>query len=179
MDLLKAITYATEKHDGQRRKVDKIPYISHPYRVSMLLATEGYDKEIVTAGLLHDIVEDTDGTLDEIKSLFGEIVAELVQYASEPDKSLPWEKRKQHTITTIKHAPLAAKIVVCADKVDNLTSIIENEKQLGSKVWNSFKRDKASQQWYYTGIYESLIHGLQEQPPLINQFKKLLDQFNG
>ncbi|MBM7571097.1 HD domain-containing protein [Aquibacillus albus] len=179
MKLLDAVTYAAKKHDGQRRKVDGLPYITHPYRVSMLLLNDGYKEEIVIAGLLHDVVEDTDGTLEEINTLFGEEVSNLVNYASEPDKSLSWEERKKHTIETIKTAPFDAKLVVCADKVDNLTSILDNEQKLGAKIWDSFKKDKTSQQWYYTSVYQSLIHGVDENkhPTLFKDFKNLIEQF--
>lgn len=180
MNLLSAISYATQKHDGQRRKVDDLPYIVHPYRVSMLLATSGFKQDIVTAGLLHDIVEDTDGTNEEIANLFGENVALLVRYASEPDKTLSWEERKKHTIETIKEAPIEAKVVVCADKIDNLTSILENEKEKGSQIWESFKRGKEDQKWYYNSIYESLIYGIrqEEHPNLFNDFYHLLIKLN-
>ncbi|MDC3417045.1 HD domain-containing protein [Aquibacillus salsiterrae] len=176
MNLMNAIEYAAKKHEGQRRKVDGTPYISHPYRVGMLLMQDGYKEELVIAGILHDVVEDTSGTIEEIKSLFGDEVAELVFYASEPDKSLSWEDRKQHTIETMKTAPLEAKIVVCADKVDNLTSILNSEKELGNKVWGYFTKDKASQQWYYTSMYQSLTTGVKNHPKLFHQFNQLLEQ---
>lgn len=177
--LMQAITYATIKHDGQRRKVDRTPYISHPYRVAMTLKIAGYENEVVIAGLLHDVVEDTDGTLIEIKDLFGEQVKKLVAYATEPKKTIPWEERKRHTIDGIKHAPLSAKLVVCADKIDNLQSILESERLLGTVMWESFQRGKESQQWYYQTMYESLIHGIddKDRPELFEQFKRLLDQF--
>lgn len=176
--LMQAITYATQKHDGQKRKVDRTPYITHPYRVAMRLKSAGYEDNVVIAGLLHDVVEDTDGTLVEISDLFGEQVRQLVSYATEPKKSIPWEKRKQHTIDGIKEAPLAAKLIVCADKIDNLLSILSNERELGPIMWESFQRGKESQKWYYKNIYQSLIHGISEedQPQLFSELKVLLDQ---
>ena len=180
MQLMDAITFATKKHDGQRRKVDQLPYISHPYRVAMLLIQQGYPEHIVIAGLLHDVVEDTETTLDEIKEKFGEKVASLVDFASEPDKTLAWEDRKLHTIQAIKQAPIEAKLVVCADKIDNLTSILENEKKLGTQIWDSFKKGRDSQQWYYNNIYASLTENTNEtdMPHLFMIYKQLLDKFN-
>lgn len=175
----KAIAYATKKHDGQRRKAEDIPYISHPYRVAMLLSQQQCEEEVVITGILHDVVEDTDGTLAEISELFGKTVAALVEYASEPDKSLSWEERKKHTIETIKNAPIQAKLVVCADKIDNLSSISQTYAQIGDDVWKSFKRDYDSQKWYYTSVYNSLIHGIdeEERPALFTVYQKLLTQF--
>ncbi|WP_112179709.1 MULTISPECIES: HD domain-containing protein [Paraliobacillus] len=177
--LMQAITYATVKHDGQKRKVDRTPYIAHPYRVAMSLKAAGYENDVVIAGLLHDVVEDTDSTLIEIKDLFGEQIEKLVAYATEPEKTIPWEQRKQHTIDGIKHAPLAAKLVVCADKIDNLHSILESERLLGTVMWDSFQRGREDQKWYYQAVYESLINGIVEKdtPTLFKQFKRLLDQF--
>ncbi len=172
-----AISYATIKHDGQKRKMDHAPYISHPYRVAMLLMQQNYPEHVVIAGLLHDVVEDTDSTLTEIEERFGVDVARLVSYASEPDKSLSWQERKQHTIEAIKTAPLEAKLVVCADKIDNLSSILENEQQIGSTIWDSFKRGKQDQQWYYSTIYESLTTNIDESPALFSTYQKLLEQF--
>ena len=177
--MMDAITYAANKHDGQKRKADSTPYIIHPYRVAMRLKAAGLEDHVVIAGLLHDIVEDTDGTLDEISTLFGAKVAKLVEIASEPEKSAAWEERKQHTIDTVKSAPIEGKLVVCADKIDNLQSIIDNESTLGIEIWQSFKRGKESQQWYYQNIYQSLIYDLngEEHHELFTELKSLLDQF--
>ncbi|WP_079707766.1 HD domain-containing protein [Paraliobacillus ryukyuensis] len=176
--LMRAITYATKRHEGQTRKVDGMPYIVHPYRVAMLLKSAGYQDDVVIAGLLHDVVEDTDGNIIEISNLFGEHVASLVSYATEPEKSRPWEERKQHTIETLKDAPTEAKLVVCADKIDNLRSILENEYVKGEAVWKFFSRGKEVQQWYYREIYHSLQMNLDHgNVPLLQELKKLVDRF--
>ncbi|GGM34214.1 phosphohydrolase [Paraliobacillus quinghaiensis] len=177
--IMDAITYAAKKHDGQKRKADGTPYIIHPYRVAMRLKAAGLQDHVVIAGLLHDVVEDTDCTLDEISTLFGHKVAELVGIASEPDKSAAWEERKKHTIETVKSAPIEAKLVVCADKIDNLQSILDNESTLGKEMWQSFKRGRESQQWYYQNIYQSLVYDIdvEEYHELFTELKSLLDQF--
>ncbi|MED3562733.1 HD domain-containing protein, partial [Bacillus xiapuensis] len=93
-----ALQMAGKAHEGQYRKLTDIPYIIHPVAVGMLLMKEGFAEDIVAAGILHDTVEDTDLTLEDIKQEFGEKIAEIVAGCSEPDKSLSWEKRKEHTI---------------------------------------------------------------------------------
>lgn len=177
--LIRAITYATKKHEGQVRKVDGAPYIVHPYRVAMLLKEEGYEDDIVIAGLLHDVVEDTDGTIGEISNLFGHHIAQLVSFATEPDKTKPWEDRKKHTIHQLKEAPLEARLVVCADKIDNLRAIIENEQALGDGIWEHFNSSKQAQQWYYQEVYKSLKTNLSSTstPALFTQLEQLIDQF--
>ncbi|CQR48285.1 GTP pyrophosphokinase [Paraliobacillus sp. PM-2] len=177
--LICAITYATKKHEGQIRKVDGVPYIVHPYRVAMLLKEEGYNDDIVIAGLLHDVVEDTDGTIGEISNLFGNQIAKLVSFATEPDRNNTWEERKKHTIHHLKEAPLEARLVVCADKIDNIRSILENEKIFGSEIWKHFKSSKDSQRWYYQEIYKSLHTNLPTVsiPALFIQLEQLIEQF--
>ena len=84
MNLLEeAIIYATIMHQGKVRKFRGYPYILHPVEVAQILSTMTDDEEVITAGILHDIVEDTDGTLGEIKKRFGSRVAELVDSESE------------------------------------------------------------------------------------------------
>lgn len=177
---MRAITYATVKHDGQKRKVDQTPYIAHPYRVAMLLKEHDCQEHIVIAGLLHDIIEDTDGTLDEIDVLFGKKVANLVDSVTEKDKSLPWEERKKDSIRKISSASLDVKLIVCADKIDNLRSMLDNEMVYGPSMWHLFSRGKTDQQWYYETMYQSIINGIESKQfhPLMDIYQSLLKQFH-
>lgn len=179
MDLImKAIHFSSIAHKGQERKTTGAPFIAHPYTVGMMLAIEGCKAEVVAAGLLHDVWEDTEIELEEITEKFGEEVSKLVWYASEPNKDLSWEERKQHTIDFIKDAPLDAKMVIVADKIHNITSVLVDKEKYGDKVWDSFKRGNEKQKWYYTSIYNSLCEGIEEnkQPRLFSVYKKLLDE---
>ncbi|MFS0576805.1 HD domain-containing protein [Sporosarcina sp. 179-K 3D1 HS] len=89
----RAFQFALQKHEGQYCKGTDIPYITHPFAVAMILKHHRCRDEVVAAGLLHDTLEDTDTTELELLKLFGSDVLELVQAASESDKSLPWEHR--------------------------------------------------------------------------------------
>ncbi|BAM46461.1 HD domain-containing protein [Amphibacillus xylanus] len=177
--LMRAISYAAVKHDGQKRKVSKEPYIAHPYRVAMLLKEHDCDQDLVIAGLLHDVVEDTDGTIEEIDVLFGHRVAQIVHTVTEKTKTLAWELRKQQSIDQIRHASLDAKLIVCADKIDNLDSIINNEMIYGDNMWYDFERGKSDQQWYYQKMLESVTEGINKTSyhPLMNQFETIVSQF--
>ena len=92
MNLLEeAIIFSTLMHQGKVRKFKKIPYILHPLEVALILSTMTDDQEVIAAGVLHDVVENTDGTLKEIGERFGTRVARLVNSASEsfsPDEDL-------------------------------------------------------------------------------------------
>ncbi|GAA4074889.1 HD domain-containing protein [Amphibacillus indicireducens] len=177
--LMRAITFATVKHDGQKRKVNKEPFIAHPYRVAMLLKEHDCNQDLVIAGLLHDVVEDTDGTLDEIDALFGQNVTQLVSTVTEKEKSLPWDTRKQQSIDQIRQAPIDVKLIACADKIDNLGSMLDNEMVYGDAMWHAFERGKKDQQWYYQNMFDSVTAGINRNQfhPLMEQFEFLLRQF--
>jgi (p)ppGpp synthase/HD superfamily hydrolase len=152
----KAIITATKAHEKQFRKKTKIPYIIHPYSVGMILMKNGCKDELVAAGLLHDTVEDTDITLEDIEREFGSTVAEIVKGCSEPDKKLSWEERKEHTLAELKTASLDIRLVACADKIHNIRSIRDDLTVQGKSVWKKFSRGKIKQEWYYKGLVESL-----------------------
>src|SRR3954454_9876623 len=99
-----AIIFAAMAHKDQTRKSTNIQYITHPFAEGMLLQKAKCSDEVIAAGILHDTLEDTSTTFEDLAEQFGSKVAKLVCSASEQDKSLPWEKRKQHTIESLKDA---------------------------------------------------------------------------
>ncbi|WP_337995016.1 HD domain-containing protein [Paenibacillus thermotolerans] len=170
----KAIRIAAIAHKDQSRKGSDVPYISHPFSVGMILAQEGCSDEVIAAGILHDTVEDTELTPDDIKRQFGQKVADIVMGCSEPDKSLSWEERKRHTLEALKAAPDEIRLVSCADKLQNVRSMIEDYSAIGEELWTKFKRGKEQQEWYYRGIIESLSHG--KPFPLVEKLREEVDR---
>lgn len=166
-----AIQFAAIKHRGQVRKATDIPYISHPFAVAMMLQEAGHPKEVVMAGVLHDTLEDTSATEDEIGALFGEEVLALVMSASEPNKSLPWEERKRHTLSGLASRSDNELAVIIADKLHNLRSIRLDIETHGEKVWGRFNRGKEQQSWYYQGIVNA-VRDRKEQLTLIEELEK-------
>lgn len=152
----KAFQFALSKHRGQFRKGTDIPYITHPFAVSMLLKHHQYSDDIVAAGLLHDTLEDTDTTENELQSQFGDKVLDLVLAASEQDKTLSWEERKRHTIKELGRKNTDQLAVIVADKLHNLRSIQEDVDCVGDAVWSRFNRGKREQSWYYMSIVNAL-----------------------
>lgn len=153
--LFDAIEFAARAHRGQFRKLTRVPYIVHPLAVAQALIGWGASDAVVVAGVLHDTVEDTDATLADIEARFGAEVAVLVAAVSEPDKALPWEARKEHTIAALREAPLDALQLVCADKVDNLRSMVQTLSEEGEEaLWARFKRGREAQRWYYGAVAE-------------------------
>lgn len=173
----KAKLFAIRAHMGQVRKSepDK-PMIIHPIGVGCLLESYGYDDGVVAAGYLHDVVEDTKYTIDDIFQEFGSDIAELVMGASEADKSLSWEERKEISIQEIKDLPLRNKLVVCADKINNLEDLYLKFEKSGERDFSEFKRGEEKQRWYYTSVYESLIVGEDPNLDIFLQLKDILDK---
>ncbi len=151
--LERALRLAAQGHEGQVRKGSPVPYIEHPMAVAMILDRAGFDEEVVVAGLLHDLVEDTSITLDEIRSEFGDSVAETVAACSEikldsHGRKRPWAHRKRDHLETLKSATLATKAVILADKLHNLASIALDLEE-GQPVWSTFNAPRADVLAYY------------------------------
>ena len=150
-----AFKYAAEKHSHQFRKGTTIPYIVHIYEVYQYLREEGADEKTLIAGLLHDVVEDTGTSLEEIEQIFGEDIAKLVGNETE-DKTLPYLQRKTLHMGALKNADERAKLVNCADKLSNLRSIYLDQKYYGENSWKKFNGSKDDIKKYYTMAIDAL-----------------------
>lgn len=123
--VLRAAAFAANKHRRQRRKdADASPYINHPLALADILVNEGgvTDPHVIAAALLHDTVEDTETTLDELQREFGAEIAAIVAEVTD-DKSLPKEERKRLQVVKAGSKSDAAKLVKLADKISNLRDI--------------------------------------------------------
>ena len=123
--LLKALAFAAHKHRDQRRKdVEASPYINHPIALGNILCNEGHvtDTEVICAALLHDTVEDTDTTAEDLEREFGGNIRDIVMAVTD-DKSLPAQERKRLQIEHAAHSSDQAKLVKLADKISNIRDI--------------------------------------------------------
>lgn len=157
-----AIIYAVNQHSGQFRKGTSRPYILHPLEVLCILNLMRADTNLQIAGVLHDTIEDTGATTEEIERLFGKDVAALVTAHSE-DKSKTWLERKTHAIEELTIADKRIKMLVMADKVSNLRSMAADYKQVGEALWNRFNAKAPMQAWFYYGGLAALI-SLKDEP---------------
>ena len=135
---VKAVAFAAEKHRHQRRKdAHASPYINHPIGLATVLANEGgiTDARVLCAAVLHDTIEDTQTTAEEIAKLFGRKVASIVLEVTD-DNSLRKHARKQHQIDHAPHMTRAAKLVKLADKICNLRDILASP----PKDWSRARR---------------------------------------
>jgi (p)ppGpp synthase/HD superfamily hydrolase len=175
-----AVIFAAESHHGQYRKGTPIPYICHPVNVMKILAENGLEPEYQAAGVLHDVLEDTDATIETIRDRFGPFVAELVKHASEqdriesPDKSIPWRTRKQGTIDHILSEPKLEHLYVpLADKIDNILAIRNDVEKIGDALWSRFNAGYEDQKWYYTSLANAFTERSQTAPPSFLALAKL------
>lgn len=123
-----AASFAAKKHRDQKRKGnDASPYINHPLEVVDLLANVGKveDYDVLTAAVLHDTIEDTETTEQEIREIFGDEVCKMVLELTD-DKSLPKAERKQKQVEHAPHLSHGAKQVKICDKISNIRDVIEN-----------------------------------------------------
>ena len=127
-ELIKAIDFAAGKHRDQRRKdVEATPYINHPIDLASLLVEEAgvTDVTVIIAAILHDTLEDTETTLEELETVFGPEVARIVMEVSD-DKTLPKGVRKRLQVTHATNNSREAKLVKLADKICNLRDMVEH-----------------------------------------------------
>lgn len=165
--IFEAIEFAARAHNGQYRKGTRMPYLIHPLRVCQSLIEAGCGETVAVAGVLHDVVEDTKTTLEQVRAQFGERVAQLVEGASEPDKSDTWENRKQHTIHVLEFADNDLLCLSIADKLDNLRSFREDVLREGEAVWARFKRGRDQQRWYYESLGQVFERRIQSPEGLL------------
>lgn len=154
---LKALRFAAEKHRGQRRKGgDAAPYINHPIAVTELLWRVGGVRDINTlvAALLHDTIEDTATTSEEIRAEFGEDVLRLVLECTD-DKSLPKAERKRLQIVNAPHKSPRARQIKLSDKINNVQEIAANP----PADWSLERRRE------YLDWTEQVVNGLRGQNP--------------
>lgn len=124
--ILNAARFAAGKHKSQKRKDGQTPYINHPLEVADILARVARvsDPEILAAALLHDTIEDTGTTAEELRTVFGERVVSLVQECTD-DKSLPKADRKRLQVEHAPHKSDDAKLIKIADKISNMRDVVE------------------------------------------------------
>jgi len=159
-----ALRFADDAHSGQFRKGSRVPYLIHPLSVARILLDHGCSDELAVAALLHDTVEDTAVTMEEIRTIFGDSVARLVEFATEPEKLWTWERRKEHTLEVLASGEAPALLLCLADKLDNIRSIRQDLELFGEKAWDRFKRPRAKQRWYYESLRRIFDARLADSP---------------
>lgn len=159
----RALCFAIEKHSGQTRKVQNSPYILHPIEVAAIVGTMTSDEATLCAAVLHDTVEDTDTTLEEIRENFGRRVSLLVMTETENKRAErpaaeTWHLRKEETLIMLEHTKdISVKMMWLGDKLSNMRSFYREYLKKGDALWQQFnQKDPAEQAWYYRTIIKAI-----------------------
>ena len=176
----RAINFAVRAHAGTERRGKGFPYIVHPMEAMEIVATMTPDQELLAAAALHDTVEDTDVTVEQLRAEFGDRIASLV--AAESDAFMEgvseedsWHARKQAAIDRLARAPHDAKMVALGDKLSNMRAIARDYAVQGDALWNIFHaKDPKDHEWHYRCLADSLrelqdTFAFQEFESLINE----------
>lgn len=179
----RAIIFAVRAHAGTERRGKGFPYIVHPMEAVEIVATITADQELLSAAALHDTVEDTDVTVDQLRAEFGDRIAALV--ASESDVVMAgvseedsWHTRKKAAIDRLAAASHDAKIVALGDKLSNMRAIARDYAVKGDELWKIFHaKDPKDHEWHYRGLADSLRE--LSDTFAFKEFEALIDQVFG
>lgn len=179
-----AIIFATKAHSGTTRKGTNVPYIVHPIEAAAIVSSMTDDEEVIAAAVLHDVIEDTEATREDLLARFGRRITDLVMDESEDKRrnfpaELTWKTRKQETITFLEtRADTDAKMLALADKLANLRAIYRDQCIIGDKVWERFnEKDKNMHAW----MYRSIAKALEElrNHPMWQEYNRLVEEVFG
>ena len=154
----RALLFAVEKHAGTWRKGTTTPYFTHVAEAMAIVSEITTEEEIRAAAVLHDTLEDTETTLEELQELFGPRVAALVASESENKREgiapgETWEIRKGETIRHLERASTESLIIALGDKLSNARAMYRDYQAVGEKLWDRFnQKDPAKHGWYYGSI---------------------------
>lgn len=158
----RAIIFAVKAHAGTERRGKGFPYIVHPMEAMEIVATMTPDQELLAAAALHDTVEDTSVTIEDIRTQFGDRVASLVQSESDvfiegQSEEDSWHERKQAAMDRLAAASHEAKMVALGDKLSNMRAIARDYAMKGDALWQLFHaKDPKDHEWHYRGLAQSL-----------------------
>ena len=158
----KAIIYAVNAHKGVPRRGRDFPYIVHPLEALTIVATMTSEPELLAAAVLHDVVEDTPCTVEDIRREFGDRVADLVDAETEKhdhsrSREESWHDRKNAALEELKHAGRDVKIVALGDKLSNMRAIARDYVRYGDDFWQQFHaKDPRSHAWRFRALVEAM-----------------------
>lgn len=158
----RAVKFAVDAHAGTERRGKGFPYIIHPLEAMSIVAEMTKDPELLAAAALHDTVEDTSVTVDDIRREFGQRVSRLVEEESDKfveglSDEATWHDRKKAAIDRIARASLDAKMVAMGDKLSNLRAIWRDYQEKGDELWKIFHAsDRSDHEWHYRGLQHSM-----------------------
>ncbi len=179
-----AIRVASRAHEGQFRKGSDTPYIAHPMAVAMITQQYLEDEDMFIAALFHDILEDVPKwtySRDNIREDFGEEVLAIVEDVSEPNINIPvlaaWTERKNYYIEHISNTNNPKSILVSiADKIHNMSEILNDYSTKGEDVWQNFHVDKGREIWFFEEVFKAVKNKEGIPSQAIDDYARILAQ---
>jgi (p)ppGpp synthase/HD superfamily hydrolase len=162
-----ALAFASSHHAGQTRSIDDIPFVTHPVEVACLLHEAGYSDEVVAAGVLHDVLENTAVELPELEQLFGPRVAELVAAVTDDPAIKDDGERKAALRDQVARAGDCAAVIFAADKVSKA-----RELRARARHGRFQRRDEAKLSHYRASL--EMLSELIPGHPLVEQLREEL-----
>ena len=176
--LADALQLACQLHNGQRRRISGAPYVAHLLHAAGIVLDAGGTEDEAIAALLHDAVEDQGGseTRARIEAQFGPTVARIVDECSDTDQmpKPPWRGRKEAFLARLADSSTSAQLVTAADKLDNVSGLIDGYHALGEQLWDHFHGGRDGTLWYYRAIVDVLRHA--GKCPLIEPLDRAVTQ---
>ncbi len=169
-----AEAFAAEGHSGQIRNYSGRPYIEHPRAVAALLREAGFDDEVLAAALLHDLIEDTEATSEQIHERFGERVGDLVDVLSDDPDIEPYERRKDTLRERVISAGPDAVAVYAADKLSNVSDLRLRYEAEGEAAASRFKAPLDLRLELWQRDVQALA-SLSPPPPFAAELQRQLD----
>lgn len=175
-----AIRAAAVLHSEQRRKGSMpFPYVTHLFSVAMMLQDYTDNEDIIVAALLHDTIEDTDYTLEELEEDFGGKVKEIVETLSEPsydkERKLHWTEKKKLYAKQLKNGPIEAIMVAAADKAHNFRTSIEEYYDSHNRFLQDFGKELDERVEVYQIIANVINNRL--TGPLLTEFNHVFEEY--
>ena len=174
-----AVALALDAFRPIARKGSGVPYITHLLAVTALVGEYGGDEDQLIAAVLHDYIEDIPGGSREgLERRFGSRVAALVDELSDclGEPKPPWKQRKLDYLAHLEHAAADVKLISCADKLHNATTIIEDHARIGDGIFERFRGKKQGTLWYYASVCDALAKGWTS--PLLDRLVDTVDRLH-
>lgn len=177
----KALQFAIEAHANTERRGKGFPYVVHVLEAVEIVASITSDQELLAAAALHDTVEDTPVTVEQLRQAFGSRVADIVAAESDNvpegvDKTTPWRARKLIALDVLRNSSLDVKMVAMGDKLSNMRAIARDYETIGDALWSRFHapNGKADHAWRYNALAEALSD--LEGTFAYREFRELVDK---
>ncbi|MFH1129406.1 MAG: HD domain-containing protein [Patescibacteria group bacterium] len=169
----KATRIAVIAHVNQKRKNDGSPYVVHPFIVAMKLVKYNFSDAVIAAALVHDVLEDTDVTEQELRDKLGNEVVDMVKMVTNDD-TLSWRDKKIKYVETVRNGSDEAKAISIADKIHNMEDLLFTYSQIGPEVWKKFSNKREEKLWFE----EEMLKMFKEtwSHPLIDEYERLMEQ---